>query len=95
MALCFFLIGLLLGGLHHILCITCATDLGQQESLKSNRKATSTVTGIIDGLGSLGTALGQKLISLSIAAYGWKYGYMMVISFSILITLIPLGKILI
>ena len=58
LAICFFMFGLFIGGLHHILCVTCAADLGAQESLKSNRQATSTVTGIIDGLGSIGTAIG-------------------------------------
>lgn len=53
-----FIMGLMLGGLHHILCITCAADLGQKKALKSNKQATSTVTGIIDGMGSMGTAFG-------------------------------------
>jgi sugar phosphate permease len=47
-----FLLGLLLGGMHHIVCVTCSADLGARS------KATSTVTGIIDGMGSLGTSIG-------------------------------------
>jgi OPA family glycerol-3-phosphate transporter-like MFS transporter 3 len=92
LATCLFMIGLLLGGLHHILCITVATDLGQNQMLKSNRAATSTVTGIIDGLGSLGTAFGQFLIGRTSKAYGWRYGYLLIISIAIFCTLIPLGK---
>jgi sugar phosphate permease len=59
LAVCLFSTGLLLGGLHHLLCITCAADLGHHKS------ATSAVTGIIDGLGSLGTAVGQLVIGFT------------------------------
>ena len=55
LAVAMLIMGLCLGGLHHLLCVTCAADIGT--SLQG-RKGTSTVTGIIDGLGSLGTSIG-------------------------------------
>ena len=94
LAVSLFFLGLLLGGLHHILCVTCAADLGQSQAFNNNRGATSTVTGIIDGLGSLGTAIGQAIIGFTISSFGWQYGYLLIISISILSTLIPLSKVL-
>ena len=89
-----FILGMLLGGLHHLLCITCTSDLGQSQMLRQNKKATSTVTGIIDGLGSLGTAIGQSVIGYLAQTYGWKYGFLLVISIAILMTLLPLSGVL-
>lgn len=57
-----------------------------------NKQATSTVTGIIDGMGSLGTAFGQFLIAKTTHQWGWQYGYLLVICISIACTLIPLSK---
>jgi sugar phosphate permease len=53
------------------------------------------VTGIIDGMGSLGTAVGQFIIGHSVTQFGWKYGYLAIISGVILLTLIPMGKMMI
>ena len=39
-----------------MIVITCSADLGQQETLKKNKRATSTVTGIIDGNPPIGTS---------------------------------------
>jgi len=71
--------------------VTCSADLGQQQSISNNKKATSTVTGIIDGMGSLGTSVGQLIIGITAEKFGWKYGYLMIISFFIFLTLIPLS----
>ena len=53
-----FLLGFFISGLNNMISAACAADLGKQEALKGNTKATSTVTGIIDGSGSMGTAFG-------------------------------------
>lgn len=55
--ICLALMGCCLGGLHHLLCVTCSADIGVSMQ-KQGLKGTSTVTGIIDGLGSMGTSLG-------------------------------------
>ena len=36
-----------------------AADLGQQDAVRSNKKALATVTGIVDGTGTIGAAIGQ------------------------------------
>jgi len=50
--------GFFLNGLNNLISSACAADLGRQEALKGNERATSTVTGIIDGTGTLGSAVG-------------------------------------
>ena len=57
LVICLSMMGCCLGGLHHLLCVTCSADIGVSMQ-KQGLKGTSTVTGIIDGLGSLGTSLG-------------------------------------
>jgi sugar phosphate permease len=86
---CFFFHGMLLGGLHHLLCVTCPADLGTKTK-KAGKSSTSAVTGIIDGMGSLGTAIGQFIIGYSVTSLGWKHGYLMIISTITVLTLIPL-----
>ena len=51
------------------------------------------MTGIIDGTGSLGTALGQLIIGITEAHYGWEYGYLLVISIDLTLCIIPLTKV--
>ena len=95
LAVCLFFLGMLLGGLHHLLCITCAADMGQQAALTNNKQATSTITGIIDGIGTLGTSVGQSVIAWSVHAFGWRYGYLGVISAAIGLTIIPMSSMLV
>lgn len=90
-----FLIGLLLGGLMHMIAITCSADLGQQETLNKNKRATSTVTGIIDGMGTLGSASGPFLYGKMLENYGWQYGFLLIVSIVIGLTLFPLSRVLI
>lgn len=53
-----FLLGFFISGLNNMISSACSADLGKQEALKGNAKAISTVTGIIDGTGTLGSAAG-------------------------------------
>ncbi len=53
-----FFLGFFISGLNNMISAACAADLGKQSALKGNQKATSTVTGIIDGSGTMGTAAG-------------------------------------
>ncbi len=79
---------------NHLLCVTCSADIGENQALKNSKQATGTVTGIIDGLGSLGTALGQLLLGYTIQKYGWKWGYLFVIAIVSSSTVFPLLPIL-
>ena len=40
-------------------CYSCIYLLGQQGPVQGNKEALATVTGIVDGTGSVGAALGQ------------------------------------
>ena len=53
-----FFLGFFISGLNNMISSACSADLGKQEALKGNARAISTVTGIIDGTGTLGSAAG-------------------------------------
>lgn len=59
-----FFCGFFLGGPFNIVSSAISADLGKNPLIKGNKKAQSTVTGIIEGTGSLGAALIQKLIPI-------------------------------
>lgn len=47
------------------------------------------MTGIIDGTGSLGSALGQLLVGQTSGIFGWQWGYLFVVSLDINLTAVP------
>ena len=50
--------GFFINSLNNLVSSACAADLGKQHILQGNERAISTITGIIDGTGSAGSALG-------------------------------------
>ena len=56
------LLGGLLGGPANMISGCISADLGQHPSLKGNERAIATVTGVIDGTGSLGAAAAQYVV---------------------------------
>ena len=50
-----FWLGFFCGSLHHLINVSAAADLGREQE---GKRATSTITGIIDGVGFLGAGLG-------------------------------------
>ena len=54
--------GIFIGGPANMISTAITADLGRQEILAANNQALSTVTGIVDGTGSFGAAIGQILI---------------------------------
>ncbi|CAF3355270.1 unnamed protein product [Rotaria sp. Silwood1] len=54
--------GVFIGGPANMISAAITADLGRQEVLAANDQALSTVTGIVDGTGSFGAAIGQVLI---------------------------------
>lgn len=60
-----FMLGFCINGLNNVISSACSADLGKQEALKGNARAISTVTGIIDGTGTMGAAFGNLLISFT------------------------------
>ena len=87
-----FCLGFFLGSMLHMLCVTCPADIGREQK---GKKATATITGIIDGIGTAGSGVGQLILGALIDKYGWHYGYLFTISAVISMTMIPLVFILI
>ncbi|CAF1225994.1 unnamed protein product [Rotaria sordida] len=56
--------GVFIGGPANMISAAITADLGRQEILAASDQALSTVTGIVDGTGSFGAAIGQVLIPL-------------------------------
>lgn len=66
------------------LVTTCvATDLASFTENQEHTHAMATVTGIIDGTGSLGAACGQILIGI-LSQYSWDYVFLFMISIGVL-----------
>lgn len=51
--------GFFIGGPSNMISSAISADLGRQEALRGSQEALATVTGIVDGTGSIGAALGQ------------------------------------
>lgn len=85
-----FFFGFFLGSLHHLINITCAADLGRSVA---GKKATATITGIIDACGNLGIGLSNLILGATIDALGWLNGYLMIIASVIVLAMIPLGPV--
>jgi len=68
-----FWLGFFLGSMHHFCVVTCPADIGREQ--KTSR-ATSTITGIIDGIGTAGSGVGQLVLGTLIDLHGWEIGYL-------------------
>lgn len=76
------LTGFFIGGPANMISSSVSADLGKARELRGNAEALSTVTGIVDGTGSFGAALGQLLIPSIQAVFGWEsvfYGFIVMI----------------
>uniref|UniRef100_A0A667ZIB9 Sugar phosphate exchanger 3 n=1 Tax=Myripristis murdjan TaxID=586833 RepID=A0A667ZIB9_9TELE len=63
--------GFFIGGPSNMISSAISADLGRQEALRGSQEALATVTGIVDGTGSIGAAGGQYLVSLIESKLGW------------------------
>ncbi|XP_051911160.1 sugar phosphate exchanger 3 [Hippocampus zosterae] len=63
--------GFLIGGPSNMIGSAISADLGRQDAIRGSREALATVTGIVDGTGSIGAAGGQYLVSLIESKLGW------------------------
>ncbi|CAH3197028.1 unnamed protein product [Porites evermanni] len=64
--------GFFVGGPANLIGSAISADLGRQGTLRADREALATVTGIVDGTGSVGAAIGQILIPEINTHSGWK-----------------------
>nr|CDJ88140.1 Major facilitator superfamily MFS-1 domain containing protein [Haemonchus contortus] len=74
--------GFFIGGPANMISSSVSADLGRTRELRGNAEALSTVTGIVDGTGSFGAALGQLLIPSIQGVFGWNsvfYGFIIMI----------------
>ncbi|KAG7320314.1 hypothetical protein KOW79_016167 [Hemibagrus wyckioides] len=84
--------GFFIGGPSNMISSAISADLGRQEALQGSQEALATVTGIVDGTGSIGAAGGQYLVSLIESKLGWMwvfYFFIVMTGFSI-VFIIPL-----
>ncbi|KAJ6659984.1 hypothetical protein lerEdw1_018181 [Lerista edwardsae] len=65
--------GFFIGGPSNMISSAISADLGRQEMVKGSSEALATVTGIVDGTGSIGAAVGQYLVSLIQESLGWMW----------------------
>jgi len=65
--------GAFIGGPANMISAAITADLGRQDILAGNDQALSTVTGIVDGTGSFGAAIGQILIPVIQKGLDWSY----------------------
>ena len=72
--------GFFVGGAANMISATITADLGRQESIQGNSEALSTVTGIVDGTGSVGAAIGQLLVPLVQQKFNWFFVFYLFIS---------------
>lgn len=85
--------GALVNGPYALITTAVSAELGTHKSIKSNSKALSTVTAIIDGTGSVGAAVGP-LIAGVVSEISWSYVFyiMMLCDFFALLSLLRTAK---
>ncbi|KAJ7358963.1 hypothetical protein OS493_019867 [Desmophyllum pertusum] len=87
------LTGFMIGGPANLISSAISADLGRQSALSADSEALATVTGIVDGTGSVGAAIGQFLVPEINTHSGWKpvFYFLMVMTFmSFVCLIIPL-----
>nr|KAF6419409.1 solute carrier family 37 member 3 [Rousettus aegyptiacus] len=62
-----------IGGPSNMISSAISADLGRQDLVQGSSEALATVTGIVDGTGSIGAAVGQYLVSLIQDNLGWMW----------------------
>ncbi|EGT35886.1 hypothetical protein CAEBREN_08437 [Caenorhabditis brenneri] len=80
-------VGVTVSGPYNLIVGSISIDLGSQPALAGNTQAMSTVSGLLDGTGSAGSAIGQLLIPIIQDELGWKavfYVFMLLNGFAIL-----------
>jgi len=82
-----FSLGFFVGNVNTFLVMTCPQDLGKAQG----KRAIATITGIVDGIGSAGSGIGQLILGFTVEAYGWQLGYLLQISLSLVACLIPIA----
>ena len=86
-----FVLGVLTGGISGVICGAMCADLAKRPELKSE-ESIATVSGIVDGTGSLGAALGQLGIGyLQALGWHWVFAILAIFVFLSSLPLIPMA----
>ena len=72
--------------------MTATADLGREQV---GKRATSTITGIVDGIGTSGSGIGQIILGSTIEAMGWFKGFLLIIAIVITLALLPTSRVFI
>lgn len=87
--LCFFFYGMCIQSVVNTIAGACSADIGKNSGNK-NEKAVATVTGIIDGMGSVGASIGQFTVGATKSKYGYRNGYILPVAIAQTLTILPL-----
>jgi OPA family glycerol-3-phosphate transporter-like MFS transporter 3 len=85
--------GIFIGGPANMISAAITADLGRQEVLAASDQALSTVTGIVDGTGSFGAAIGQILIPIIQESWeNWRFVFyfFIIMTFVTCLCILPL-----
>ncbi|KAL6741723.1 hypothetical protein Aduo_014950 [Ancylostoma duodenale] len=66
------IVGITISGPYNLIVGTISIDLGSQPVLANNAQAMATVSGLLDGTGSVGSAVGQLFVPLMQNRFGWQ-----------------------
>ncbi|EPB69276.1 hypothetical protein ANCCEY_11638, partial [Ancylostoma ceylanicum] len=66
------IVGITISGPYNLIVGTISIDLGSQPILANNAQAMATVSGLLDGTGSAGSAVGQLFVPLMQNRFGWQ-----------------------
>lgn len=85
------LTGFFIGGPANVISATVMADLGAHKDITGNKDAFAVVTGIVDGTGSFGAAIGQILVPLihENMNWDWTFYFFMLLDLLTSICLIP------
>ncbi|CAK8684253.1 unnamed protein product [Clavelina lepadiformis] len=89
-----FLVGFFIGGACNVIATAVTADIGKQEAVGKDTQALATVTGIIDGTGSVGAGIGQYLVAVIQRRFGWKSVFYFFMS-AVVVTLVCLLPLLV
>jgi len=87
----FFFFGIFLQGVNNTISSVCSADIGRGSGKSKN--VTSTVTGIIDGSGSIGASIAMYAIGAmkDDPRLGWKWGFLFAVGVVCTIGIIPVS----
>ena len=88
MRVVFFVFGFFINGLCNIVSGACSVDCAKKAE-EYGSKGAGKIIALIDGAGSAGSTIGSLILTQTIKAYGWKWGFLMVEVTVLCLAIIP------